>query len=84
MGVPTVGTDVGIVSEMSPTSAIAVPVNDKNRLAGSIVRLLTDNSARHEVAYKAQNYARTYNADWTASSFLNIYAELIYQHAVKI
>jgi glycosyltransferase involved in cell wall biosynthesis len=84
MGVPTVGTDVGIVSEMSPRSAVAVLVNDKNRLAESIVRLLTDNSARHEVAYKAQNWARTYNADWTASSFLKIYAELIHQHPIKI
>jgi glycosyltransferase involved in cell wall biosynthesis len=84
MGVPTVGTNVGIVSEMSPGSAVAVPVDDKNTLAQAIVRLLTDNSTRREIASKAQSWARTYNADWTASSFVNIYAELIYQHAVKI
>jgi glycosyltransferase involved in cell wall biosynthesis len=75
MGVPTVGTNVGILAELSPQSAVVVPVNDGNALAGAIVRALEDNSFRNELAQNAQVWAHTYNADWTASAFIRIYED---------
>lgn len=41
-GVPTAGTDVGVVRDLAPRSAVAVPVGDAGALAASIIALLED------------------------------------------
>jgi len=72
-GVPTVGTNVGIVAEMAPRAAVAVPVSDPGALAKGIVDLLENSHRREALALAAQDFARTYNADWTAAQFEELY-----------
>ena len=76
-GVPTVGTNVGIVAEMAPRSALAVPVNDSEALASGIVELLNNSVRREALALAAQDFARTYSADWTVAQFEEIYRNIV-------
>jgi glycosyltransferase involved in cell wall biosynthesis len=73
-GVPTVGTAVGLVAEMAPEAAVAVPVRDPAALAEGILSLLTDEQRRMELARCARQFARTYDADWTAARLEALYA----------
>jgi glycosyltransferase involved in cell wall biosynthesis len=45
-GVPTVGTRVGVVADLSPEAALAVPVSDPAALAEGVVALLRDPERR--------------------------------------
>jgi glycosyltransferase involved in cell wall biosynthesis len=76
-GVPTVGTNVGIVTEMAPRAAVAVPVSDPGALAKGIVDLLENSRRREALALAAQTFARTYNADWTVAQFEGIYRRVV-------
>ena len=76
-GVPTVGTNVGIVAEMAPRAAVAVPVNDHGALAKGIVELLENSPRREALALAAQDFARTYNADWTVAQFDELYRRVV-------
>jgi glycosyltransferase involved in cell wall biosynthesis len=78
-GVPTVGTNVGIVAEMSPGAAVAVPVGDQNALANGIIEILENPIRREALAQAAQDFARTYSADWTLTELEKIYQKLV-QH----
>jgi glycosyltransferase involved in cell wall biosynthesis len=76
-GVPTVGTNVGIVAEMAPRAAVAVPVNDHGALAKAIVELLENSPRREALALAAQDFACTYDADWTVAQFDGLYRRLV-------
>ncbi|MFZ0816444.1 MAG: glycosyltransferase family 4 protein [Candidatus Sulfotelmatobacter sp.] len=76
-GVPTVGTNVGIVAEMAPRAAVAVPVSDPGALAKGIVELLENSSRREALALAAQDFAHTYNADWTIAQLDQLYRRLV-------
>jgi glycosyltransferase involved in cell wall biosynthesis len=76
-GVPIVGTNVGIVAEMAPRAAVAVPVSDPGALAKGILELLQDSRRRESLALAAQNFARTYDADWTVAQFEAMYRGLV-------
>jgi glycosyltransferase involved in cell wall biosynthesis len=76
-GVPTVGTNVGIVAEMAPRAAVAVPVRDHGALAKGIVELLENSPRREALALAAQDFARTYNADWTVAQFDELYRRVV-------
>jgi len=76
-GVPIVGTNVGIVAEMAPRAAVAVPVSDPVALAKGILELLEDSRRRESLALSAQNFARTYDADWTVAQFEAMYRRLV-------
>jgi glycosyltransferase involved in cell wall biosynthesis len=76
-GVPTVGTNVGIVAEMAPQAAVAVPVGDPGALAKGIVELLENSRRREALALAAQDFARTYSADWTAAQFEALYRRVV-------
>jgi glycosyltransferase involved in cell wall biosynthesis len=76
-GVPSVGTNVGIVAEMAPRAAVSVPVNDPGALGKAILELLQDSQRRGALALAAQSFARTYNADWTVSQFEGIYRRVV-------
>ena len=78
VGVPTVGTNVGIVAEMAPRAAVAVPVNDHGALAKGIVELLENSPRREALALAAQDFARTYSADWTVAQFDELYRRLVH------
>ena len=75
-GVPTVGTAVGLVAEMAPEAALAVPVRDPEALAEGILMLLANEQKRTGLGRAAQHFARTYDADWTAAQFEAVYAKL--------
>ena len=75
-GVPTVGTAVGLVAEMAPEAALAVPVRDAEALAKGILTLLSNRQERDRLGHAAQRFARTYDADWTAAQFEALYARL--------
>jgi glycosyltransferase involved in cell wall biosynthesis len=75
-GVPTVGTAVGLVVEMAPGAAIAVPVRDPSAMAMAIVDILNDADRRYSLARSAQAFVRTYDADWTVSQFEAIYQKV--------
>ena len=76
MGVPTVGTAVGVVAEMSPEAALAVPLRDSQALAEGILALLSDEPRRTRMAHAAQEFAQTHDADWTAAQFEALYRRL--------
>jgi len=76
-GVPTVGTDVGHVSEWSPDAAVAVPVADSARLAEAIARVIADEDLRLRIAREALRRATLEDADYTAHCFQTLYATLL-------
>jgi glycosyltransferase involved in cell wall biosynthesis len=76
-GLPTVGTAVGLVADLSPGAAYAVPPGDPQALAAGIVHLLTQPAHRERLGRAAQAWAHTYDADWTASQFVALYGQVI-------
>ena len=75
-GVPTVGTAVGLVREMAPSAALAVPQGDAEALADGIITLLADEERRRRLGRAAQEFSRAYDADWTAAQFEALYAKI--------
>jgi len=75
-GVPTVGTAVGLVAEMTPTAALAVPTGDPTALAQGVLHLLAHPEERATLGQAAQQWAQRYNADWTAQTYEAIYQKL--------
>ena len=76
-GVPTVGTNVGQVSDWAPDAAVATPVGDAAALARAIALLMADENRRLHIAAEAQSRAMRADADFTAAAFEKIYAEVI-------
>ena len=75
-GVPTVGTDVGHISEWAPAAAAAVPVGDWQALAEEMRALLTDEDRRFRMAREAFQLGVAENADRTAQDFQALYERL--------
>jgi glycosyltransferase involved in cell wall biosynthesis len=75
-GLPTVGTNVGLVAEMAPKAALSVPVRDAYALAQAIAELLDHPDQRESLARGAQEFAMTYGADWTSAQLEAIYARV--------
>jgi len=80
VGVPTVGTAVGHVAEWAPDAAIATPIGDSAALAAALNRVLMDEPMRLRLARAARDRALRYDADWTATSFERLYAQLLGNH----
>lgn len=72
-GVPVIGTRVGLVAEMAPQAAVAVPTSDVEALARGILELLTCEERRIRIGDAAQKFAQTYDADWSTSTLEGIY-----------
>jgi glycosyltransferase involved in cell wall biosynthesis len=72
-GVPTVGTAVGVLAELAPAAAWAVPVGDAAALAAGALALLRDPARREQLGRAAQAWARAHDADWTAAQFEAMY-----------
>jgi len=78
-GVPTVGTAVGLVADLAraePAAAVAVPVGDAAALGDAIVALALDPDRRARLGRAARAWAEAHDADWTASEFTSLYAEV--------
>ncbi len=82
-GVPTVGTVVGIVADLAPTAARAVPVGDPAALAEAALGLLRDAAHREQIGRAAQEWARRHDAAWTAAQFEDIYRELQGRRSIR-
>jgi glycosyltransferase involved in cell wall biosynthesis len=76
-GVPTVGTAVGLVAELAPEAALAVPVRDPDALANGILALLADPPRRARLGGAAQEFVRIHDADWTAAQFEALYRRIL-------
>ena len=77
VGVPTVGTAVGHISEWAPEAAIAVPVGDADALAAALDGVLRDEPLRMRLARAAWLRALREDADYTAACFEGLYDELL-------
>ena len=75
-GVPTVGTAVGHIVEWAPSAALAVPIDNPERLADAIHTMLADEALRLSVARAAQCRALSEDADHTARAFEALYQRL--------
>jgi glycosyltransferase involved in cell wall biosynthesis len=69
LGVPTVGTQVGHVSEWAPDAALAGPPGDEATLAANLMSLIDNDSLRLALAAEAQRRALAEDADCTARLF---------------
>jgi glycosyltransferase involved in cell wall biosynthesis len=72
-GVPTVGTRVGHIADLSPDAAVSVPIGDAEALARAISALSANEPRRRELAAAAQAIAVRHDADFTARAFLELY-----------
>jgi glycosyltransferase involved in cell wall biosynthesis len=75
-GVPVVGTEVGLVRELAPDKATAVPAGDFKALARAILDLLDRPKLRQDLVEKARSWAREHQAGWTAERFETLYKDL--------
>ncbi len=73
LGVPTVGTRVGHLSEWAPEAASVVDPGDAARMAANISALLRDEELRLRMARAAQAHALREDADHTAQAFESLY-----------
>jgi len=83
-GVPTVGTSVGLIADLAPEAAVAVPVGDHHALAQAAIALLRNIDARRAMGNRALEFAQAHDADWTALQFELIYADLVCRSGDKI
>lgn len=77
VGVPSVGTAVGHLRDLSPQGSITVDIGDAEALAREIECLLSDDARRLAIAGHAQRFALAEDADWTCARFEQLYAELV-------
>jgi glycosyltransferase involved in cell wall biosynthesis len=75
-GIPTVGTCVGHIADLSPGAALSVPVGDARALGDAIGELATDERRRLDMAAAAQAFAIRHDADFTARTFLETYGRI--------
>jgi glycosyltransferase involved in cell wall biosynthesis len=75
-GIPTVGTAVGLVAELSPNMATAVPSGDPSALAEAILQVWHHPDKRQAMGQAVKQWAIAHNADWTAHQFELMYSTL--------
>jgi glycosyltransferase involved in cell wall biosynthesis len=76
-GIPTVGTAVGLVADLAPEAAVAVPVGDDAALAAALLTLLRDGEERRRMGERARGFTHAHDADHTAETFERIYREVV-------
>ena len=73
-GLPSVGSNVGTLAELSPDSAVAVSVGDGNALATAIIDMLNDEPRRRAMGQTAQVRAeREYSVQRCVNRFVELY-----------
>jgi glycosyltransferase involved in cell wall biosynthesis len=76
VGVPTVGTAVGILPEWAPHAARVVPVGHDADLAAAVLDLAACDERRLAVAHAALRRALAEDADWSARRVGALYRDL--------
>jgi glycosyltransferase involved in cell wall biosynthesis len=77
VGVPTVGTAVGHLTEWAPDAAVAVPLGDPAALANETAALLRNEERRLTIAANAHTRALREDADFTARATAGLYSEMV-------
>lgn len=73
-GIPTVGTDVGVVAELAPRAALAVPIGDHAALADAIEVMLRSAARRDALAAAAERTLQeVYRLDLCAARTVESY-----------
>lgn len=76
-GLPTVGSDVGVVRDLAPDAAVAVPVNDPGALASTVSAILRDDRQRAQLGDAARNAVRDrYSVGPVVQTWLDLYREV--------
>jgi glycosyltransferase involved in cell wall biosynthesis len=76
-GIPTVGTNVGLLAEWAPEAARVVDIANGPALSAAIADLLEREEQRLRLASKAQERAVAENADVTTRRIRNLYRAMI-------
>ncbi|MCY2988521.1 MAG: glycosyltransferase family 4 protein [Planctomycetota bacterium] len=76
-GLPIVGTAVGLLAELAPSAAWAIPPGDPPALADGIVQVLSSQALASGLSRQARQWAGRHTADWTAESFEALYTGLV-------
>jgi glycosyltransferase involved in cell wall biosynthesis len=76
-GLPVAGTEVGLVKELAPDRAAAVPPGDAPALARAVLDLVEDEERRNMMARRARAWAEVHHAGWTAKAFEDLYARCV-------
>lgn len=76
-GVPTAGTDVGLLADWAPEAARTVGIGDASALAHAIADLLSNEDGRLRLAGEAQKRAVAENADVTTAAIRDIYLSML-------
>jgi glycosyltransferase involved in cell wall biosynthesis len=83
-GLPTVGTAVGVVPDLSPSAALAVPVGDADAMARALRTLVNDAALRARMGEAARAMARDeYDITPVARRFEDIYSELAFGRVAR-
>jgi glycosyltransferase involved in cell wall biosynthesis len=75
-GVPTLASDIGAISEVAAGAALLVDPLDEDAMAEGLVRILTDEAVRADLAAKGPARAGRYSWDATARATLAAYREV--------
>lgn len=76
VGIPTVGTAVGLLPEWAPEAAAVVPIGDDAALAAKGLEVLGNDERRLRMAAAAQALALAKDADWSARRMSRLYDEV--------
>jgi glycosyltransferase involved in cell wall biosynthesis len=75
-GVPTLGSNIGAITEVAGEAALLVDPLDEDAMADAIVRILTDDALRAELSAKGPERAARYSWEATARATLAAYREV--------
>lgn len=76
-GIPTVGTNVGLLADWAPDAARTVDVANGNALGGAILDLWSNEHERLRLAMEAQRRAVAENADVTTHRIRSLYQAML-------
>lgn len=76
VGVPTVGTAVGMLCDWAPEASTVVPVAEPAALATAVMALAADEDRRLRLAGAAQHRAMAEDADWSARRVTELYRSI--------
>ena len=76
-GLPIVATNVGVVPELAPSAAVAVPIGDAEAMAGAIVAVLGNPERRAAMGQAARSLIVTrFALEACTGQFVELYARL--------